>query len=441
MSYSPPTDIWEVDHQIRFYEPLDKDDPRHVSLDEGRGSFSLNPLLRSLGVNPRTDELMRAPDQVYGLFLGHRGCGKSTELRRLARRLSGADRFFVVFLDVTLELDPNDLNYADVLLALAKQLIERLEAVQLRVDPVYFENLEIWFDERIEKNDKTRELVAQVRAGAQASAGLPLLGKLFAELANTFKISSTHREELRRIVKNTFSQFAQAFGQFLEAVEREIVRTGKGKKLLFIIDGTDRLSGDDSKRFFIQDVHQLQLIRSNFLYCAPIHLIYEGNQVQQSFEHHVLPMVTLAERDPSAGRFEPGYGVLREMIFKRADRSLFDSQETMDRIIEYSGGNPREVLRLMHMTFQRSQSDLFDAAAVDLAIKDLATDYKRILESEDYKVLYEIDHATNHEGDISSEVNRRLLYNLAMLEYNSFWRRSHPVVRELPAYKAQQRSS
>jgi len=40
MSYSPPTDIWEVDHQIRFYKPLDEDDPRHVSLDEGRGSFS-----------------------------------------------------------------------------------------------------------------------------------------------------------------------------------------------------------------------------------------------------------------------------------------------------------------------------------------------------------------------------------------------------------------
>lgn len=441
MSYTPPTDIWEVDHQIRFNEPLVEDDPRHVSLDEGRGSLSLDQLLKSLGVDPRTNELKRAPDQVYALFLGHRGCGKSTELRRLAKRLSGANHFFVVFLDVTLDLDPHDLRYADVLLALAKELILCLEAQRVLINPVYFENLEIWFDQRIEKNEKTRELATQVRAGAKAESGLPLLGKLFAELTNAFKISSTHREELRRIVRNTFSQFAEAFMQLLGEVEREIVKSNQGRKLLFIVDGTDRLSGEDSKRFFIQDVHQLQLIRSNFLYCAPIHLIYEGNQVQQTFEHKVLPMVKLADHDLTVGRFEPGYRVLRNMILKRADRSLFDSDETIDRIIEYSGGNPREVLRLMHLAFQRSESDLFDAAAVTLAIEDLATDFKRILDSEDYKALYEIDHGANHEGDISSEVNRRLLYNLALLEYNSFWRRSHPVVRELPGYKAQQPSS
>ena len=35
-----------------------------------------------------------------------------------------------------------------------------------------------------------------------------------------------------------------------------------------------------------------------------------------------------------------------------------------------------------------------------------------------------------------SERVRGLLYNLALLEYNDFYWRSHPVIRTLPAYEA-----
>jgi hypothetical protein len=433
MSYQPPTTIWEVDRQLKFNEPLTENDPRYVHTEAGRGDFSFGPLLKTLGVNPVDLQLMLPPDKVYCVFCGHRGCGKSTELRRLRVRLDDPARFFVVFLDATVDLDPHNLRYADVLLALAKQLFGQLQAKGLPIPQVFLSNLETWFSERIASNEKTKALAAEIKTGVSGEGGIPFLFKLFGELTNAIRINSTYKEELRSVVRNSFTQFADAFNLFIGAVEDEIKRADRGRKLLFIIDDTDRLTGEDSKRFFIEDVHQLQLIKSNFVYYAPIHLLLNNIQVHQSFDHFILPMIKL-ETKGGAGRFDPGYEVLRDMVYKRADRSLFDADSTVDTIIQHSGGNPRELMKILHYAFQRTETDRFDQEAVDKAIDDLATDYRRILDTDDYRILYEIDQSP--DSDSTSERVRFLLYNLALLEYNGYWRHSHPVVRRLAAYQA-----
>ena len=53
---------------------------------------------------------------------------------------------------------------------------------------------------------------------------------------------------------------------------------------------------------------------------------------------------------------------------------------------------------------------------------------------EDFQLLPEIDNAAPDDTQHSEEA-LRLLYNLALLEYNAYWWRSHPVVRTLPGYK------
>ena len=144
-------------------------------------------------------------------------------------------------------------------------------------------------------------------------------------------------------------------------------------------------------------------------------------------------MIKLTEKTGEQ-RFEPGYQVLREMVYKRVSPTLFDSPHTVDLLIGYSGGSPRELLKLLHYCFLRAKGDQFDQAAAEQAIADLATDYRRILDVDDYALLYEIDHSQVQPG---SERVRYLLYNLALLEYNSYWWRSHPVIRDLPGYRRQ----
>ena len=123
--YEPPDDIWIVNRELRWDEPLDgENDPRWVDTRKARGSYQLHEFYRELGVDMReADRQFRAPaDRGYYLFCGHRGCGKSTELRRIRNELHAPDAYYVVFADAAQELDVNNLRYQDILLHLAGKL-------------------------------------------------------------------------------------------------------------------------------------------------------------------------------------------------------------------------------------------------------------------------------------------------------------------------------
>ena len=434
MAYSVAKTIWELGMQLNFEEPLDANDARFVHTESARGEFNFNALLKPYGVDPKTYEMKKVPQGVYSLFCGHRGCGKSTELRRLHERLNRPELFFVIFVDVLKELDINNLSYADILLVIAKTLISRIEDAGITIDHVHLHKLEEWFSERIEKHEKTKDYAAEIKAGLTAQQGIPFFAKIFAQLTTSFKIGSTYREELRTVVRNYFSQFAEAFQQLIDAANDKVIQNAKGKSILFIIDGTDRLSGENSDSFFIRDAHQLKQLRGNFIYCAPIHLIYEKNQVQQNFDHiFKLPMIKMEDKD-SHVKDSAGHSAMMEIVYRRADKALFDSEETVKYLVDHSGAHPRDLLHLLIYAFKYAEEDLIDRHSAEAAVKELATDYRRILSKEDFQLLWEIDNAAPDDTQHSEEA-LRLLYNLALLEYNAYWWRSHPVVRTLPGYK------
>ena len=92
----------------RVYQGFDPaipalDDEIYVNLDDVRGEAD---------VVDRLDKRIRLADgPTCQLLAGHRGSGKTTELRRLERQLGeGDERHFVVFVESTANLD---LNYLD----------------------------------------------------------------------------------------------------------------------------------------------------------------------------------------------------------------------------------------------------------------------------------------------------------------------------------------
>ena len=430
-TFIPPQDMWEVNAKLNFDLPLDENDPRYVDTEKGRGTFSFNEIYRTLGIDSNKKELRAATDKSYNLFCGHRGCGKSTELRRLAKELNKDNLFFVVILDSLEELDINNLFYPDLFLALAKKLLEKLSNAEIKVDEALLDNLSQWFKEKILTTEKLKDFSAEVEAQVKMETGITFLAKLTAALTTKFKTGATYKEEIREVVKNSFSGFAVGFNDLIAASEKAIEKAGKGKKILFIIDGTDRLGNDHSQRFFIDEVYQLQQIVAHFIYCAPIHLLYEGNQVQQWFNPFILPMIKIYPEQGSMDKYQEGYEVLRQILYLRADKKLFESEKVVDLLIENSGGNPRDLLKLLQYAFRKSKSDaeIFKMTAADEAIHALAMDYRRFLDKEDYKILYQIEKGEIQDG--SSDQKRRLLYDLVILEYNSGWWRAHPIIRHL----------
>lgn len=431
--YTPPKDLWEVNAGLEFNEPLESDDPRYVDTEPGRGEFSFHSLYTDLGIECKGPRLRKSPEKSYHLFCGHFGCGKSTELRRVSRFLHRDPLYFVVNLDTTEELDTNNLRYPDVMLALAQQLLASLRENNIDLDPVYLENLKGYFAERVLKDERLKELSAEVNTELKAEAGIPFLAKLIARVTNKIKTAATYKEEIREVVKNSFTQFTNAFNQLIGAAENALKAIGKSGKLIFVVDGTDKLEGDDSRKFFIGDVLQLQQVKANFIYCAPIHLLYEGNQIKQKFKQFILPMIKVTHKG-NEKIFNDGYRVLRELIYRRVDPSLFESEKLVDNLINCSGGNPRDLLRLIRYAILESDMEQLRETDIKKAIHKLAMDYRMFLDTEDYNILYNIDCSTGSYEN-SPQV-RRLLYNTAILQYNDYWWKSHPAVRELDEYKS-----
>ena len=432
MSSQTAQSFWDIPDNLKYDEPIDEKSPLFVDTAVARGNFTFNRLYKSLFLDPASLSFKGSlPYRVYQLLLGHRGCGKSTELRRLSHTLHHPERFFVVFLDVPSVLDINNLIYADILLALAAALLDKLasESIELRDENI--EQLLAWFDDRVEKHERTKEFAADIKTGLQGETGLPFIAKLFAAITTSFRINSTYKEEVRTVVKNSFSQFAAAFNALIAAANEQVECEELGHCLLFVVDGTDRLGQADSRRFFIDDAYQLQQIEGNFIYCAPIQLSHEEGQVNEAFKSLILPMVKLREKH-DATRLPAAYDAMREMVYKRITSSLFDSQTTVDHLIEHSGGNPRHLIRLLDYTFQDAEGECLDFAAAQQAVRRLANDLRRILNTTDYPLLQQIDSC---DEEINDDRVRHLLYNLALLEYNDYWRLTHPAVRTLDAYR------
>lgn len=426
--------IWDAKNNLTYDQPLQPGDEKFVDLAPARGEFNLQRLYTQLNVDTEGN-LHKPPLKQYILFTGHRGCGKSTELLRIADHLHDPKRYYVVHLDCLETLDINNLKYSDVLLALAAALLKKMESEHgILMEQVHLTRLEDWYKDRVITHANLRNMEAELKAGIKTKTGLPWLVELFAELTNKISIGSTYRDELREVVRNNFTEFADSFNQLIRAAEDKIRAQGLGERILFTVDGTDRLDSDDSQRFFIDDIHQLTQIKSMFIYCAPIDLLHANNQLSASFGQIVrVPMLKV--RNQANEAIGENYKVVRDMIHCRVPEYLFDSQTTLDYLICYSGGHPRDLLRLLNVAINNREGELIDQLAAERAVKELANDYRRLINSEDYTRLVAVDAAPDSPDDFTDDISNKMLYNLILLEYNDYFWKSHPVITTLPGYK------
>ncbi len=433
MTYSPPTHPLEVLQKLNFDEAVGPKDPRFVNLDAARGGSGIQAsLARKFGLDLNKD-IFYPTQKRHVLLFGPIGCGKSTELLRFAGKLEEGKRILPVLLNVRGEIDINNLQYADMLMALATALVMTFEEKDLHIPAEKMILLKNWFVEQVATEEKIRELAAELKSEASAGMEIPFLAKLMTRLTAAFRTSSIYKDTLREVVKRSFSQFALAFNELVGAAEEILARENIAERLLLIVDGTDKIPLEDSMRLFVHESEQLLAINALVLYTAPITLKYGGSGISKIDTDEVLPIVKLFERNGT--RHEAGWKAMEEMLDKRIDPASFADPSLRDRLIEFSGGHPRELLRLLRMACELAESEIIDAATVEKAIDKLAADFRYWLQPEDYELLARIDENQGaHVGN--DEQTRNLLWRLALLHYNDgSWRSTHPAVRRLEGYK------
>ena len=432
MSYQPPNQLPQILNSIEFEEALSANDPRYVPTQAARGSQkTLERLSKKFGLWLKEGQFF-PPSQKHALFFGHIGSGKTTELRRYALEFGKPGRFFVVEVNIHEQLDRNNLQFADTLMAMARSMLTEVEKIGLRLPKDALKELENWFGERVLNTDEAEDFALEIKSTAGVDGGIPYLLKLFAGFTTAFKSNVTYKDSLRRVIRNSFTQFADAFNGLLAQMEESLNTEGVARRVLFMIDGTDKLRGEDTRRFFVEDAELLLSIDSLVIYTAPLTLKYEGNLTHKLDADLMLPMMKLFDAEDH--RHEDGWHAMRDILLKRADRRVFEQDADIDRLVEYSGGHPRELLRLLKLCCEFAEDGNIDSESVTQAICQLASEYRRFLEQDDYKLLAELDRNAVHAGN--DERTRKLLYNLALLEYNDgSWRRSHPVIRTLEGYR------
>ena len=428
-----PKDFWQVKKEgnLKFNEPLKPGDKRYVDLNKARGKDVYNRLLRSLGFDKAfTPKMIDDERNHYILFCGHRGCGKSTELNLIAEKLHRPDGYFVVQCDVVEDLDLNNIEYVDLIFLVTQKIAEKLREEGITIDNRHIDDLRDFFQERIITQVKENDFEASMNVGLKSKIGFDFIGAIFANFTSAFKTSSTYSEEVRRLVKNQFSMFKTIFNRMQDEIKKKLRESNKGKNLLVIIDGTDKLSREDCDRIFINHASQLTQLETNFIYTVPIHLVYESNQVKNFYEApFVLPNVILKK---GKRWIQTGLDAMQNLLYRRIHPDLFDSNRTIRHIIKMSGGHIRELIHILQEAFNSSDTEKFDRKAVDKGIERLKADYMRILNSDDYKRLVKLEREKDKESD---NIMKNLLFNSVVLEYNDYWREINPIVKATDEFK------
>jgi regulator of replication initiation timing len=326
-----------------------------------------------------------SPDRpTCALFTGHIGCGKSTELMRLQKKLE-EDGFFVVYFESSTDLELADVDIVDVLLVIARRITEQLGSLKVQ-EPKGFKHL-LHQAANLLQTDITASAKVNVPgmgtivASTEGSLSVETaMGNLNATLEEGISISAGIGAVTLR-AKND-SGLRQRLNQYLGPQKTELLRLinaeliepaivqlkAQGKKgLAVIVDNLDRidnrvktLTKRQDEYLFVDQGDILNKLQCHVVYTMPLALRFSneyGNLLQRFSPPQVLPMVLIRHQD---GRdCEEGIALLKQMVLSRvfpnlseSDRlaqvtEIFDEEDSLDYLCRMSGGHVRDLLRML----------------------------------------------------------------------------------------------
>lgn len=128
-----------------------------------------------------TLEFLEFEEATTILFTGHRGCGKSTELRRIQKQWESD--YLVIYLESDEEIDINDARYTDLYLVIIKQVEFELRKLKLSFDAQLLKSFESWFKEITQETEETVEKSVSMTGTLEASSSpVPFIAKLLVKL-------------------------------------------------------------------------------------------------------------------------------------------------------------------------------------------------------------------------------------------------------------------
>ena len=433
-SIEPARDLDAAWDLVQVGELEERWSPLYVDLSGGRTDDALRNLRFSLRNAARGEDHFAAE-----AFTGHRGSGKSSELLRVARELSGS--LETVRLDLAATDTIADIDYPDIFLLVARAVEAHFrEGLGAPLDRKLLDDVAGWFDQVTETKTRTLQKEGIVEARAKAGWSGLWIG-LFGVLTAQVRTADVRQREIRTALRRFPDQLVRQVNRILDAANEKLRAMG-GKKLLVLVDGGDRIQGPSAEDIFIGHGDLLQKLRAHVVYVFPIQLKYGLSSIDRTFGNaHVLPMVRVHGRDnvPDPGGLE----ALRAVVARRlhipslfADGGQDGSSACLGRLVALSGGCIRHLMTLLRFAIPAADRDRIDARAVERAATQFKNDLARMMDGKHWPILAQC-HLRKEVASMDFQECRDLLFARLILEYNGEgkWLDAHPAVREMPAFQ------
>jgi hypothetical protein len=428
----------EINQAVNFDEPIGADHPFFTDFSEVRGDFEDRKVYDNLNVDISEEGLTFDPRlnsrSKATLFLGGmRGSGKTSELRKYAQKLHRPECFFCVTCNMDDELDLNNLEYMDIVVFQLEKLTAALEAQDIRINEGAMKSLEKWFSDTVKTVNNAIRMEGGAEIAVEAKAGFWSILSVFASLKAGMKGSQERATSVRTALRNRFDDFASKFNEYVEEANLAIRAKNLGREVLFIVDGLEKtMTAEMRRKVVIDESNRIRQINAYTLFTLPIELMKERQRLLSFAEVETFPFVKLREKDGTV--CSEAYDKFREFVHKRIAHSLFASQEVVDTAIRYSGGSPRELLRILKQAKINVPvgGGQIDQAALDKALRRLANQTAQYITEAQWKIVKTV--AQRQQVDWDSNV-QELLEQIILMEYNDGnYKRPNPILELSDAY-------
>lgn len=382
----------------------------YVNLDEVRGDEFRNSVFYSLAIED--DKLAYLTDDYVKIICsGHRGCGKSTELKRLHTYLNAPPRYFSILLSIEEEMDYGSLQPEDIFVWIILKLVEAIKEHNIPIGKADFDDLahQLLADKAIEKELKQ---TFQTDLSAETGGGLNFLGlvHLKAIAKAVFSGSNTTSTKIREEVRKNTLAIVLKINAALATMRIAIQDAQLGEDILFIIDGSEKLDFKVYENLFIQNPNLLRSLAMNMIVAIPINAFYKieaapGLNFPKQF---IVPMIKLT--DPGSDANE----CFKQVIARRLDVATFFEDGVLDECVRASGGCMRQLLIIVNSVINKALGHRASLALAKATVYSLGSEMNQVLTSEHVATLGR-GMASLKLGD--AEV-REMLFRLVLLKYN-----------------------
>ncbi len=362
------------------------------------------------------------------LLLGHRGCGKSTELNLMSAKLA-EDGYPVKTIACSMDLDMFNIVYSDLFILMGEALLEMAKDAGCRIKGDVLEDIANFWAEGTETVTSHRSESAKTESelGVKTPDILQNILNVFVKMKADLKFNEETRKEYRSKISVRSSEWIG----LLNEVAQEISGKTQGKLPVMIFEDLDKLNPEDAWKVFYHYAAILSGMSFPVIYTFPIALSYDPrfSAMEGYFVTKTLPMIKI---ETIEGRpFAEGIRVVQEIVSKRAKLDLFE-KDALEAMIRYTGGSLRDLFAAINASAKRAyrrKSGVISMEDAERALEELRTGLTRRIERKEYDFLLDICRG-NKELIEDKEMLLKMLQASVVLEYNGKrWHNVHPLVK------------